>query len=85
MADATFLNEANERVPVPVREVTVPGPGGTINLEPGQSAFAGMKWTDGDKCSASTYVATTLKVTVSGATNPIPVSVTGQNGQPAGY
>jgi Protein of unknown function (DUF4232) len=81
----TFLNAANEELSVPVRQVDVPGPASAINLKPGQSAFAGMKWTDGDKGSASTYVATTLKVGVSGAAAPVPVSVTGENGQPAGY
>ena len=80
-----FLNAANETMSVPVRKVNVPGAGTSITLAPGQTAFAGVKWTDGDKGSASTFVATTLKVTPPGATGPVVANVIGMDGKNKSY
>jgi hypothetical protein len=81
----TFLNAANETLSVPMQQVKIPGAATPVTLAPGENAFAGVKWTDGDKASASTFVATTLKVTVPGSTSPVVANVIGTNGKKQSY
>ena len=81
----TFLNAANEPVAVPVKKVNIPGAAGSITLAPGQNAFAGVKWTDGDKASASTFVATTIEVTPPGSSTAVVANVIGTNGKKQSY
>lgn len=81
----TFRNAANETVAVPVKNVKIPGAATPITLAPGQNAFAGVKWTDGDKASTSTFVATTLEVTAPGSTTPVVANVIGTDGKKQGY
>jgi hypothetical protein len=81
----TFLNAANETLTVPVNKVNIPGAATAITLAPGESAFAGVKWTDGDKASTSTFVATTIKVTPPGSTTPLVANVIGTDGKKQSY
>lgn len=81
----TFRNAANQTIAVPVKNVKIPGAAVPITLAPGESAFAGVKWTDGDKASASTFVATTLEVTAPGSKTPVVANVIGTNGKKQGY
>jgi hypothetical protein len=81
----SFLNQANEPVSVPVQNVKIPGVATPVTLSPGQTAFAGVKWTDGDKASSSTFVATTLKVTPPGAAAPAVANVIGTDGKKHAY
>jgi hypothetical protein len=81
----TFRNAANEIVAVPVQKVNIPGAPTAVALKPGQTAFAGVKWTNGDKASASTFVATTLDVTPPGAKTGVAASVIGMDGKKQGY
>lgn len=81
----SFLNAANEPVAVPVQKVSVPGAATAITLAPGESAFAGVKWTDGDKASTSTFVATTLKIAAPGSNTPVVADVIGTDGQKQSY
>lgn len=81
----TFLNAANETLSVPVHNVNIPGAATSITLAPGENAFAGVKWTDGDKASVSTFVATTLKVTPPGSTAPVVANVIGTSGKKQTY
>jgi hypothetical protein len=81
----TFLNAANETVSVPVRKVSVPGAGPSITIGPGETAFAGVQWTVGDKADPKTFVATTVRMTPPGGTGWVNVNVIGTDGQDAGY
>lgn len=81
----TFRNAANDTVAVPVKKVNIPGAPTAITLRPGHTAFAGVKWTNGDKGSASTFVATTLDVTAPGASTQIAATVIGTDGKKQGY
>ncbi|HEX4225047.1 MAG TPA: DUF4232 domain-containing protein [Pseudonocardiaceae bacterium] len=81
----TFLNAADEAVTVPVKKVNIPGAATSITLAPGENAFAGVKWTDGDKASASTFVATTIKVTPPGSNTPVVANVIGTDGKKQSY
>ena len=81
----TFLDAANGSLRVPVRQVAVPGAGPLITLAPERTAFAGMTWVSGDKADASTYVATTIRLTPPGAGTPLTVSVINTNGRANGY
>jgi hypothetical protein len=81
----SYLNAADEPLSVPVKNVKIPGAAMPITLAPGQTAFAGVKWTDGDKGSTSTFVATTLKVTPPGASAPVVANVIGTDGKKQGY
>jgi hypothetical protein len=81
----TFRNAANETLAVPVQKVDIPGAPTAITLQPGGGAFAGVKWTNGDKASDSTFVATTLEVTPPGATTPVVANVIGTDGKKQGY
>lgn len=81
----TFLGADNSAELVPVQQVNQPGAASRITLQPGQSAFAGVKLVTGDKASSDTYVATTTKLAVPGAAGPVVVSLVGQDGKPVGY
>lgn len=79
----SFYNAADETVAVPVRKVDVPGAGPSITVGPGETAFAGVRWTVGDKANPKTFVATTLLVAPPGGTGPAVVNVIGEDGQNA--
>jgi hypothetical protein len=80
-----FLNAANEPVPVPVRQVNVPGKGSPIIVGPGETVFAGVRWVVGDKADPRTFVATTVRMTLAGAATSSNVRIIGENGQSGGY
>jgi hypothetical protein len=80
-----FLNAANETVPVPVRQVAVPGAGPVIPIGPGETAFAGVQWTVGDKSDPKTFVVTGLRLIPPGGTGSVGVAVVGEDGLPGGY
>jgi hypothetical protein len=80
----SFLNAANGSLAVPVQNVSQPGAATRTTIQPGQSAFAGVKLISGDKGDTNTYVATTTKLTIPGAPTAV-VSVIGDDGHPAAY
>lgn len=84
-ATLQFLNAANQTVAVPLRKVAVPGAGPSITIGPGQTAFAGVRWTVGDKADPKTFVATTLRLMPPGGTGWANVNVIGVNGDEDGY
>ncbi|MCW2503963.1 MAG: serine/threonine protein kinaselike protein [Actinomycetia bacterium] len=57
-----LVNAAGDEVRVPVRNVSQPGAPTAIDLPPGTSAAAGMKWTVCDKGSATCNVGNGLRV-----------------------
>jgi hypothetical protein len=77
----TFYDAADDALPVPVREVAVPGAGPSIIIGPGETAFAGVRWTVGDKADPRTFVATTLAVTPPATAGAVTVHVIGTDGQ----
>jgi hypothetical protein len=80
-----FLNAANESVAVPTRQVDVPGAGPSITIGPGETAFAGLRWAVGDKGDATTFVATSLRLTAPGGATSTTVNIIGEDGQTGGY
>ncbi|WP_051579776.1 DUF4232 domain-containing protein [Pseudonocardia acaciae] len=81
----SFLAANNSPVPVPVQQVNQPGAATPTTLQPGQSAFAGVKLVAGPKSSSDVFVATTTKLTVPGAAGPVVVTLIGPDGKPVGY
>lgn len=77
----TFYDAADEALAVPVRKVAVPGAGPSITIGPGETAFAGVRWTVGDKANPKTFVATTLAATPPATTGAVTVHVIGTDGQ----
>jgi hypothetical protein len=75
-----FYNAADEPVAVPIRKVSVPGAGPSVTVGPGETAFAGLRWTVGDKADPKTFVATTLTLTPPGTTGAVTVHVIGSDG-----
>jgi hypothetical protein len=61
-----LLNAADEAVPIKVRKVEQPGPAVTIDLKPGVSAPAGMKWTQCDKGDETCFAGNTLEIRLPG-------------------
>jgi hypothetical protein len=80
----SFLNAANGSLSVPVQKVNQPGAATPITLQPGQSAFAGVKLTPGDKGDTDTFVATTTNLTLPGVPAVV-VNLIGDNGHAAQY
>ncbi|SDY95789.1 Protein of unknown function [Amycolatopsis xylanica] len=75
-----FLAANDSAIKVPVKKVDQPGAGPKIVLEPGRSAFAGVKWTTCDKGEDTCFVATTVKVTAPGTTKPVVADFIGAEG-----
>ncbi|GAB7051515.1 DUF4232 domain-containing protein [Catenuloplanes indicus] len=65
---------------VPVEEVQQPGPATPTALDPGETAFAGFKWTICDLGAAGCAVATTLTVMPPGGGTPVNATLTGVEG-----
>ena len=80
----TFLAEDNSTLNVPQQHVDQPGAATSITLQPGQTAFAGVKLVAGDKSDPSTFVATTTTLTLPGAA-PVNVTLSDANGKVVGY
>lgn len=78
-----FYDAADELLAVPVRKVDVPGAGPKIAIGPGETAFAGVRWTVGAKADPKTFVATTVRLTPPGGSQPVTVRVIGIDGQVA--
>ncbi|WP_051799119.1 DUF4232 domain-containing protein [Catenuloplanes japonicus] len=76
----TLLAADNSALTVPVREVPQPGPATPSDLDPGESAFAGVKWTNCDKAAAGCAVVTTLTVAPEGGGSPVVAKITGVEG-----
>jgi hypothetical protein len=64
----TLVNAAGEPTPLTVGKVKQPGPAVRIDLKPGHSAPAGMKWTQCDKGDDTCPVGNTLEIGLPGAT-----------------
>jgi hypothetical protein len=80
----SFLNAANGSLAVPVQKVSQPGAATRTTIQPGQSAFAGVKLISGGKGDNDTYVATTTNLTIPGAPTTV-VSLIGDDGHAAEY
>jgi uncharacterized protein DUF4232 len=80
-----FYNSADESLAVPVRKVDIPGAGPKITIGPGETAFAGVRWTVGDKADPKTFVATSVRLTPPGGSQPVTVNVIGMDGQIAEF
>jgi hypothetical protein len=80
----SFLNAHNDSLQVPVEKVNQPGATTPTTLQPGQSAFAGVKLVVGSKGDDSTFVATTTNLTVPGAPT-VTVNLIGDDGHVAEY
>ena len=80
----SFLNAANGSLAVPVQKVSQPGAATRTTIQPGQSAFAGVKLILGDKGDNTTSVATTTNLTIPGAPTTV-VSLIGDDGHAAAY
>jgi hypothetical protein len=63
----TLLNAAGEAAPLKISKVEQPGPAEPIDLKPGTSALAGLKWTQCDKADAACPVGNTIDVAVPAA------------------
>ena len=55
------INPANETIDVPQELVNQPGRPVTVNLKPGTSAFAGIKWTVCDKADSDCRVGNSMR------------------------
>jgi hypothetical protein len=64
----TLVNPANETVPLTITEVDEPGTAKPVDLEPGVSAFAGMKWVVCDKGDAECPVGNSIGIGLPGGT-----------------
>lgn len=64
----TLVNAAGEATPATATKVEQPGPAVRIDLKPGRSAPAGLKWTQCDKGDQSCPVGNTLEIGLPGAT-----------------
>ena len=62
-----LLNPAAEPVPLRVSKVDQPGPAEPVVLEPGRTAFGGLKWTGCEKSSASCGADNAIEVELPGA------------------
>ncbi|MFC0434840.1 DUF4232 domain-containing protein [Kutzneria buriramensis] len=80
----SFLNAANGSLAVPVNKVNQPGAASPITLQPGQSAFAGVKLIPGDKGANDTFVATTTNLALPGAPAVV-VNLIDDNGHASEY
>jgi hypothetical protein len=65
----TLVNAADEPVSVPTRTVEEPGPAEAIEIRPGTTAFAGIKWTVCDKADANCGVGNTIRYSLTRSTN----------------
>jgi hypothetical protein len=62
-----LLNPAAEPVPLRVSKVDQPGPAEPVVLEPGRTAFGGLKWTGCEKSAASCGAGNAIEVELPGA------------------
>jgi len=63
----TLLNAAGEPAPLTISKVKQPGPAEPIDLKPGTSALAGLKWTQCDKGDETCPVGNSVEIGVPGA------------------
>ncbi|QRP49518.1 DUF4232 domain-containing protein [Amycolatopsis sp. FDAARGOS 1241] len=77
-----FLGGDGSPLDLPIRKVDIPGPPTGVTLKPGTAAFAGVKWTLGDKADPDALVANNFELTPPGATGTITVDLVGTDGQP---
>jgi hypothetical protein len=71
----TLLNAAGEAAPLKISKVEQPGPAEPIDLRPGTSALAGLKWTQCDKGDATCPVGNSIDIAVPGATSASPTTL----------
>ncbi|WP_326552633.1 DUF4232 domain-containing protein [Micromonospora sp. NBC_01813] len=78
----TLAFERADRSPVDVaqQQVEQPGPPVATELDPGESAFAGVKWATCDPASADCAVATTVRVGAPGDSATVVARVIGTDG-----
>ncbi|HEV7962882.1 MAG TPA: DUF4232 domain-containing protein [Actinoplanes sp.] len=71
----TLLNAAGEAAPLKISKVEQPGPAEPIDLKPGTSALAGLKWTQCDKGDETCPVGNSVEVAVPGAKSASPTTL----------
>ncbi|MFV2083097.1 DUF4232 domain-containing protein [Micromonospora sp. LOL_021] len=81
----TLAFERADRSPVDVaqRQVEQPGPPVATDLDPGESAFAGVKWATCDPASTDCAVATTVRVGAPGDSTTVVARTVGLDGEEA--
>ena len=77
----TLVNAADEPVDVDTDKVEQPGAASEIALEPGRSAFSGIKWTVCDKGDSACGVGNTIRYDLGESTDGPPATL---DGFPAG-
>lgn len=75
-----LLGADDHALKVPVEKVAQPGPATPTALDPGETAFAGFKWTMCDLGASGCAVATTFTVTPPGGGTPVNATLTGVEG-----
>ncbi|GIF38666.1 DUF4232 domain-containing protein [Actinoplanes xinjiangensis] len=65
----TLVNAANEPVGPPAETVEEPGPAQDIEIRPGTTAFAGLKWTACDKADSACHVGNTIRYSLTKSTD----------------
>ncbi|BCJ44561.1 hypothetical protein GCM10010168_13740 [Actinoplanes ianthinogenes] len=65
----SLVDAADEVVDVPTSRVEQPGPAITFTVQPGTSAFAGIKWVNCDKADGSCGVGNTLRYNLEASTD----------------
>ncbi|MEU8658550.1 DUF4232 domain-containing protein [Actinoplanes philippinensis] len=64
----TLVNAADEAVDVPTETVPEPGPEVDVDLKPGTTGFAGIKWTTCDKSETSCGAGNTIRFNLTKST-----------------
>ncbi|WP_326836104.1 DUF4232 domain-containing protein [Amycolatopsis rhabdoformis] len=75
-----FLGADGSPLTFPIRNVDIPGPATSVTLKPGTTAFAGVKWTLGDKADSDAFVASSFEVTPPGTTGTANIDLIGLDG-----
>ncbi|MEU4672324.1 DUF4232 domain-containing protein [Amycolatopsis sp. NPDC023774] len=76
-----FLGADGSPLDFPIHEVEIPGAAIPVTLKPGTTAFAGVKWTLGDKADSDAFVASNFEATPPGATGTTNIDLIGLDGQ----
>ncbi|WP_432825140.1 DUF4232 domain-containing protein [Dactylosporangium sp. CA-092794] len=76
-AKVTLTDAADDPVPVPTENVSQPGGPVGVELAPGTTASAGIKWTGCDKADPACGVGNGLSVSLPDAKTAVPATLTG--------
>ncbi|MEW2499785.1 DUF4232 domain-containing protein [Amycolatopsis sp. CA-161197] len=76
-----FLGADGSPLGFPIHDVEIPGAATAVTLKPGTTAFAGVKWTLGDKADPDAFVASNFEATPPGTTGTTNIDLIGLDGQ----